>query len=111
MTDAGDDEAEQRAEISEIRARLAQLPNALGVAAQLNAGVVEGSGLDLRTLGLVRFAAMAAAGMPKLGWEVNLELMEDEVTADELEGVLVAIAPIIGTARYLEAVATLVQDD
>jgi hypothetical protein len=110
VSDAGEDEAEQRVEIDEIRARLAELPNALGVAAQLNAGVIEASGLDLRTLGLVRFAAMAASGMPKLGWDVNLELMEGEVTADELEGALVAIAPIIGTARYLQAVSTLLED-
>jgi hypothetical protein len=53
---------------------------------------------------------MAAVGMPKIGWEVNLELMDAEVSADEVDAVLAAIAPIIGTARYLEAVTTLVAD-
>ena len=109
-TGALDREAEQRAEIDAIRARLADLPNALSVAAKLNEGIAEGSGLDLRSLFLVRIAAMAASGMPKIGWDVNLELMEGEVTADELEGVLVAIAPIIGTARYLDAVSVLLAD-
>ncbi|UDY36507.1 hypothetical protein [Dermatobacter hominis] len=110
-TSPEDIEAEERAEIEEIRARIADLPNALAVAAKLNGNVVQdAAALDLRTLHLVRVAAMAAVGMPKLGWEVNLELMDDEVSADELDAVLVAIAPIIGTARYLEAVATLVAD-
>ena len=110
-TSPEDVEAEERAEIEAIRARLADLPNALAVAAKLNENVVQDAGaLDLRTLHLVRVAAMAAVGMPKVGWEINLELMDDEVTADELDAALVAIAPIIGTARYLEAVATLVAD-
>lgn len=104
-------EAVERAEIEEIRSRLANLPNALGVAAKLNSNVIEdAAALDLKTLHLVRVAAMAAVGMPKMGWEVNLELMDDEVTADDVDAVLAAIAPIIGTARYLEAVSTLVAD-
>ena len=53
---------------------------------------------------------MAAAGMPKMGWEVNLELMDGDVSVDDIDAVLAAIAPIIGTARYLDAVTTLVAD-
>jgi len=45
-----------------------------------------------------------------MGWEVNLELMEDEVGVDDIEAVLAVIAPIIGTSRYLQAVTTLVTD-
>ncbi len=104
-------EAAERADIEAIRERLAGMPNALGVAAKLNGNVVEdAAALDLRTLHLVRVAAMAATGMPKMGWEVNLELMEDEVSVDDIDAVLAAIAPIIGTARYLDAVTTLVAD-
>lgn len=104
-------EAAERADIEQIRERLANLPNALGVAAQLNSRVLdEAAALELRTLHLVRVAAMAACGMPKLGWDVNLELMDGEVTVDDIEAVLVAIAPIIGTARYLDAVSTLLAD-
>ncbi len=110
-TDAAELDAAERADIEEIRSRLANLPNALGVAAQLNSHVLEESAaLDLRTLHLVRVAAMAACGMPKMGWEVNLELMDGEVSVDDIEAVLAAIAPIIGTARYLDAVSTLVAD-
>lgn len=104
-------DAEERAEIEDIRARIGNLPNALGLAARLNSGVLEDSAaLDVRTVHLVRVAAMAATGMPRMGWEVNIELMEDEVSADEVDAVLAAIAPIIGTSRYLEAVTTLTAD-
>lgn len=104
-------DAAERAETEEIRSRIASLPNAMGVAARLNGGVLEAAAaLDMRTVHLVRVAAMAASGMPKMGWEVNLELMEDEVSVDDIDAVLAAIAPIIGTARYLEAVDTLLSD-
>ena len=103
--------AAERADVEEIRARLSNLPNAMGVAAQLNSNVLaDAAALDMRTLHLVRVAAMAAAGMPKMGWEVNLELMDGDVSVDDIDAVLAAIAPIIGTARYLDAVTTLVAD-
>lgn len=104
-------EASERDAVERIRSELADLPNALGLAARLNSGVVDAAGaLDLRTMHLVRVAAMAASGMPAMGWQVNLELMEAEVSADDVEATLAAIAPIIGTARYLEAVTTLLSD-
>ena len=100
MSDQGtpeDIDAAERSEAEEIRSRIADLPNALGLAARLNSGVLEaGAALDMRTTHLVRVAAMAATGMPVMGWEVNLELMEDEVGVDDIEAVLAVIAPIIG---------------
>lgn len=110
MTDRSDEESD-RADLDAIRDRLSQLPNALGLAAQLNEGAIERSGLDLRTFHLVRAAALAASGSPAVAWEVNLELMEDHVGVDDIEGMLAAIAPIIGTSRYLEAVTNIVGDD
>lgn len=110
-TDTAAAEADERAEIEDIRARIGNLPNALGLAARLNSGVIEDSAaLDMRTVHLVRVAAMAATGMPRMGWEVNIELMEDDVSADDVDAVLAAIAPIIGTARYLDAITTLTAD-
>jgi len=105
-----DDEASARADLDAIREQLAGLPNALGLAAQLNEGALERSGLDLRTLHLVRAAALAASGAPPMAWRVNMELMDGHVSADDLEGVLAAIAPIIGTARYLDAVTAILDD-
>lgn len=107
MSDTNDTEA--RAELDELRRRLADQPNALALAAQLNERATD-LPLDLRTLHLVRAAALAASGAPPIAWRVNLELMDGEVTPDDLEAVLAAVAPIIGTARYLEAVTHIVAD-
>lgn len=103
-------EGQARIDLEEIVGRLAELPNALGLAAQMSEGVAERSGLDLRTLHLVRAAALAATDAPPASWEVNLELMDEHVSVDDLEGMFAAIAPIIGTSRYLTAVRNIVGD-
>jgi alkylhydroperoxidase/carboxymuconolactone decarboxylase family protein YurZ len=104
-----DDEDEQRAraDLDAVRARIAELPNALSLAAALSEGAVDRSGLDLRSFHLVRAAALAASGAPPVAWEINLELMDPHVSADEINGMLAAIAPIIGTSKYLSAVASI----
>lgn len=102
---------EERADLQQIVSQIGNLPNALGLAGRLSSGVIDdAAALDMRTLHLVRVAALAATGAPKASWEINLELMEDEVSVDDIEAVLAAVAPIIGTSRYLEAVSTLVTD-
>ncbi len=104
-------EAEERDDLAQIVTRISDLPNALGLAGRLSSGVLEdAAALDVRTLHLVRIAALAATGAPKMAWEINLELMQDEVSAEEVDAALAAVAPIIGTSRYLDAVTTLVQD-
>jgi alkylhydroperoxidase/carboxymuconolactone decarboxylase family protein YurZ len=110
MSDEAEADAEERAELEDIRRLLAERSGAVSVAAMMNEGILDKSGLDLRTFHLVRAAAMAAVGASKAGWDVNLELMDGEVTAEELEGTLVAIAPIIGSAAFLQAVSTLLED-
>jgi 4-carboxymuconolactone decarboxylase len=95
--------AEEAEGIEGIRAMLQARGGPLGLAAKLNEGMLEESGLDLRTFFLVRVAASAAMGASPLAWEVNSELMEGAVTADEVLGVLTAISPIIGTARMVRA--------
>lgn len=100
--------SDERDEIIELQQRLAELPNAVGFAAHLNDGAIERSGLDLRSIAVARIAALAAAGAPASSWSTNLELMDGVVSADEVEGVLIAVAPIIGTARFLQAVEALI---
>jgi hypothetical protein len=109
MTDTSG-EAADRADLDAIRAHLAELPNALALAAQLNEGAIERSRLDLRTFHLVRAAALAASGAPPIAWQINLETMDDHVTADDVMGMLAAITPIIGTSRYVEAVTNIVDE-
>jgi GTP cyclohydrolase I len=60
MSDAGEQDAEDRAEIEAIRQAMANSGTPMSVAARLNAGVLEESGLDVRTAHLVRAAALAS---------------------------------------------------
>ena len=106
MTDAdGDDDP--RIDLEEFRSRVAGGGGAMSLVAELNDGIVERSGLDLRTFHLVRAAALAASGGAAVSWQVTLQMLEDVVGADELMGTLIAITPIIGTARYATAIANI----
>ena len=99
-----------RDEIEEIRGALEARGGAVGLAASLNSGILEASGLDPRTFFLVRAAAMAAMGSGPTAWDVITELMDEDVSAEDLLGVLTAISPIIGTARLLTAAENLTAD-
>lgn len=109
MSEDADARAE-RGEIEGIRAALEAKGGVVGLAAHLNRDIVEASGLDMRTFFLVRAAAMAAMGSGPSGWEITTELMDPDVTAEDLMGMLTAIAPIIGTARLLTATENLLTD-
>jgi hypothetical protein len=77
---------------------------AAALAAKQNEGIFELSGLDARTFWLVRIAALAASSGGQTGWDVTLDLAEGlELNEEEILGTLVAITPIVGTARMLKA--------
>jgi 4-carboxymuconolactone decarboxylase len=65
---------------------------------------LERSSLDPRTLMLVRIAALVAVDAPPLSYLSNLGIASDlGVTSEQVEGVLTAVAPIVGTARVVAA--------
>lgn len=65
---------------------------------------VDASSLDAASLMLVRIAALAAVDAPPTSYLANLGAAADlDIDADQLTGVLTAIAPIIGTARVAAA--------
>lgn len=97
-------------DLETIRATVEGFGNALAIAAKLNDGVVEDTTLDIRALHLVRLAALAAAGAPPIAFRVNLEAMDQHVSVDDVNSTLAAIAPIIGSARYLSAVRSIIDD-
>ena len=72
------------------------------------AGLVLGApavrGLDPRTAALVRTGVLAAVGAPEvcLEWSATRALAEG-ATEDEITGVLLAIAPVIGLGRMAGA--------
>jgi 4-carboxymuconolactone decarboxylase len=77
---------------------------ALEFLAAVNVASVEASGLDPETLMLVRIAALAAMDAPQASWSVNLEVAaETDLSIEQVRGVLVAVAPLIGTPRVISA--------
>ena len=71
---------------------------------------IEASSLDAETLMLVRIAALAAVDAPAISYLMNLEAARElEIDAEQVRGVLTAIAPIVGTARTAAATGRIVE--
>ena len=76
----------------------------LDLLAGMTADSMEASSLDPETLMLVRIAALAAVDAPPVSYLLNLAAAgEVGLDADQVRGVLAAVAPIIGTARVASA--------
>jgi alkylhydroperoxidase/carboxymuconolactone decarboxylase family protein YurZ len=82
----------------------------LDLLARITADSVEASNLDIETLMLVRLAALVAVDAPPVSYLMNLEAaVEAGVDADQVAGVLAAVAPIVGTPRVVAASAGIAQ--
>jgi alkylhydroperoxidase/carboxymuconolactone decarboxylase family protein YurZ len=75
---------------------------------QMNEGTLERSGLDPGTYMLARIAALAASGAPPVSYLANLEAASElGVTPEQVQGVLVAIAPVVGGAAVAAAAGSI----
>lgn len=82
----------------------------LDLLAGMTASSLESTDLDPKSLMLVRIAALVAVDAPPASYALNLGAAgELGVTTDEVEGVLAAVAPIVGTTRIVSAVGNLVR--
>ena len=82
----------------------------LDLLAAMTAGSVEASSLDPETFLLVRIAALIAVDAPPISYVLNLGAAGDlDVDADQVAGVLAAVAPIVGTARVASALGHIVK--
>jgi 4-carboxymuconolactone decarboxylase len=82
----------------------------LDLLASMTADSIEASSLDAHSLMLVRIAALAAVDAPVVSYGLNLGMAgEVGIEADEVRGVLAAIAPIVGTARVASATGRIVE--
>jgi 4-carboxymuconolactone decarboxylase len=71
---------------------------------------IEASDLDEKSLMLVRIAALVAVDAPPASYLLNLGAASElGVGEDEVRGVLIAIAPIVGTARIASATGNIVR--
>ena len=76
----------------------------LDTLADMTAASVEHNSLAPRELMLARIAALIAVDAPPASYLANAGAAEDTgVTADDLQGVMIAVAPVVGTARVVSA--------
>ena len=81
----------------------------LDLLASMTADSIAASSLDPETLMLVRMAALAAVDAPSVSYLLNLEAAREVgIDAEQVRGVLAAIAPIVGTARVASATGKIV---
>jgi alkylhydroperoxidase/carboxymuconolactone decarboxylase family protein YurZ len=89
--------------MSEMSASEGQMP-VLDQVLQMTVDSAERSGLDAKTYMMVRVAALAATGAGPASWMVNLgAAAESGLGVEDIQSVLVAVAPVIGTARTVHA--------
>ena len=82
----------------------------LDLLASMTADSMEASSLDAETLMLVRIAALVAVDAPPVSYALNLEAARDlDIDAEQVQGVLAAVAPIVGTARVASATSKIVR--
>jgi hypothetical protein len=76
----------------------------LDTLADITAASVEHNSLAPRELMLVRLAALIAVDAPPASYLANAEAAADSgVTADDIQGVMIGVAPVVGTARVVSA--------
>jgi 4-carboxymuconolactone decarboxylase len=82
----------------------------LDLLARMTASSLEASSLDENSLMLVRIAALVAVDAPAVSYLLNLGAADElGVDAEQVRGVLAAVAPIVGTARVVSATGKIVE--
>lgn len=75
--------------------------------AQMNLDTLELSGLDERTYMIVRIASLIAMDAPPASYFINVEAASDALEPGDLQGILVALAPVVGSARITSAASNI----
>lgn len=82
----------------------------LDLLAKMTADSLEATDLDGQTLMLVRIAALVSVDAPPASYLMNLGVAgEAGVDADQVQSVLAAVAPIVGTTRVISAAGKMIR--
>ena len=80
----------------------------LDTIAAMTAVSLESGNLELRELMVARIAALAAVNAPAISYLANAGAAVDSgITLEDVQGILVAVAPIIGTPHVVSAAANI----
>ena len=76
----------------------------LDTLADITAASVEHNSLSPRDFILARVAALIAVDAPPISWLANADPIEESgLTADDVQGIMIAVAPIVGAPRVMAA--------
>lgn len=82
----------------------------LDLLAEMTTASIERSKLDPKTLMLVRLAALVSVDAPPASYLMNLGLGgKVGVEAEDVQQVMIGIAPVVGTARVAAAAGNIVR--
>ena len=82
----------------------------LDLLAAITADSLEASTLEARSAMIARIAALVAVGAPPASYLLNLGVAtEVGIDAETVRGVLIAVAPIVGTPRVVAASGNIVR--
>ena len=76
----------------------------LDTLAAMTVASVDRNSLSPREYMLARLAALIAMDAPPLSYVANAAALEESgITADEIQGVMIAVAPVVGAPRVMSA--------
>ena len=76
----------------------------------MTAASLENSDLSPRELMIARIAALVAVDAPAVSYALNaVPATESGINLDDVEDILVAVAPIVGTTRVVSATANIAE--
>jgi 4-carboxymuconolactone decarboxylase len=82
----------------------------LDLLTEMTTASIQRSNLDSKTFMLIRLAALAAVDAPPVSYLTNLAVgAEAGVEAEDVQQVLIGIAPVVGTARVASAAGKIVR--
>jgi len=78
--------------------------------AVMTATSLENSDLPPREFMIARIAALVAVDAPAISYALNaIPASDSGITLDDVQGLLVAVAPIVGTARIVSATTNIAE--
>lgn len=82
----------------------------LDTIADITAASLEHRSVSPREFMLARVAALIAVDAPPASWLANAPAVSEAgVTADDIQGVMIAVAPIVGTPRVVSAAGQIMR--
>jgi hypothetical protein len=82
----------------------------LDTLADITAASIEHNSLSARDFMLARLSALIAVDAPPISYIANAEaITESGLTVEDVQGVMIAVAPVVGTTRVMAAGGHILQ--